>query len=543
MSRYWTIGSAADSDLVVSVPSVSGRHCRLSLLEDGYWLEDLGSTNGTYVNGRKLDQRARVSKSDAVTLGQAVPMPWPSENQANRFKSLTIGREPDNDIVVASPIVSGHHARIVWEGKPGEGIIEDLGSANGTAIQSADNPITRATFTTHDTIYLGTQPLLGSHLLACLNPSALPVLDFSGDSIVIGRDVLCHRLIDIPMVSSRHASLLRIGEGLWIEDLGSSNGTFINGVRVEGRTAVKPGDIIGLGSHCVRLAWTSVPAPSTQNSEVSAIPAPSGSSFEARFLQPAPVVSATESRTDALPWGFVETFTHLGKHPTLSMSLALLGPAAALVIALALRGNPQAVPAILFWTGFSALGLGLCNAVAVQGFAPSRPRNGLDAAAGTFCSLGLLSLIQCMLLWGMVSRLAGLEESWLAALGVLALGAGVGLAIGLLIMSLSPKPAAAIAVVLVLLGGFAIAGGGGRTPEAVRSIAGAAPTRWVYEGMLLLNADPQLAETDFPAATERMGLRADVLALALMAIGFSAAAAFISTSNRPLEPPPVRPTP
>ena len=47
MARSWTIGSGPDCDLVVDRPVVSGRHCRLTRVGDGYLLEDLGSTNGT----------------------------------------------------------------------------------------------------------------------------------------------------------------------------------------------------------------------------------------------------------------------------------------------------------------------------------------------------------------------------------------------------------------------------------------------------------------------------------------------------------------
>src|SRR4051812_29159906 len=111
MVRSWIIGSGEDCDLVVDSPTVSGRHCRLTREADGFVLEDLGSTNGTYVNGARIARRMRVTPADAVTLGLTAALPWPSGELPEGKGVLRIGREPDNDFVVDLPIVSGHHAR------------------------------------------------------------------------------------------------------------------------------------------------------------------------------------------------------------------------------------------------------------------------------------------------------------------------------------------------------------------------------------------------------------------------------------------------
>src|SRR3954470_23039845 len=79
LAYLWTIGSQPDCDLVVDSPRVSGHHCLLTLDEKGYVLEDLGSTDGTYVNGVRLTGRVRLSRRDEVTLGVATRMPWPAE--------------------------------------------------------------------------------------------------------------------------------------------------------------------------------------------------------------------------------------------------------------------------------------------------------------------------------------------------------------------------------------------------------------------------------------------------------------------------------
>ena len=78
-SKNWIIGADATCDVVVGQPTVSGRHCRLSQTPEGFLLQDLQSSNGTFVNGRRLREPLVVSPQDSITLGRSVPMPWPAE--------------------------------------------------------------------------------------------------------------------------------------------------------------------------------------------------------------------------------------------------------------------------------------------------------------------------------------------------------------------------------------------------------------------------------------------------------------------------------
>ena len=73
----WTIGAASDCDIVVDEPTVSGHHCCLTQTEAGFVLQDLNSTNGTFVNGNRIQQPQSVQSQDRVTLGKSVPLPWP----------------------------------------------------------------------------------------------------------------------------------------------------------------------------------------------------------------------------------------------------------------------------------------------------------------------------------------------------------------------------------------------------------------------------------------------------------------------------------
>lgn len=63
------IGRAVDNDIVVPDSEVSAHHCRIVCEEGDLYLEDLGSTNGTYANGGRLAGRFRLSVGDVMTVG------------------------------------------------------------------------------------------------------------------------------------------------------------------------------------------------------------------------------------------------------------------------------------------------------------------------------------------------------------------------------------------------------------------------------------------------------------------------------------------
>ena len=68
-----TIGRARGVDFVVDAPLVSRVHCRLTARPDGgLELEDLDSTNGTYVNGTRVRVLTRLAPGDRLGVGRVV---------------------------------------------------------------------------------------------------------------------------------------------------------------------------------------------------------------------------------------------------------------------------------------------------------------------------------------------------------------------------------------------------------------------------------------------------------------------------------------
>lgn len=64
-----TVGRATRADFILDVALVSRLHCRLEASDDAIQVIDLGSTNGTFVNDKRIE-RARVSSGDRLRVGR-----------------------------------------------------------------------------------------------------------------------------------------------------------------------------------------------------------------------------------------------------------------------------------------------------------------------------------------------------------------------------------------------------------------------------------------------------------------------------------------
>jgi EmrB/QacA subfamily drug resistance transporter len=151
------IGRDPTADVVLHDRQVSRRHARIVIRGTEAVLEDLVSSNGTFVNGERLDGPYVLRAADKVNLGDstlefvpaAAPAPTtPSGSEADGtltivsgpgagesatiHGSATIGRDEGNDLRVPDPEVSRRHAKVTVQ----EGIawIDDLDSLNGTYV-------------------------------------------------------------------------------------------------------------------------------------------------------------------------------------------------------------------------------------------------------------------------------------------------------------------------------------------------------------------------------------------------------------------------
>ncbi|HAM43538.1 MAG TPA: ABC transporter ATP-binding protein [Propionibacteriaceae bacterium] len=164
----FVVGTGVGADLPIMSTRISDQHLVLTGVGQAWMGCDLGSENGTYLDGTRLHSGVpfdlvpgmrlmlghaeqgiplrvvtiRDEATTSVTLGEAaVPeqfAPAPacsSQTDAHRAAGvmISIGRRDGNDLVLADPTVSGHHA-IVTPLASGDFLVEDLRSTNGTFV-------------------------------------------------------------------------------------------------------------------------------------------------------------------------------------------------------------------------------------------------------------------------------------------------------------------------------------------------------------------------------------------------------------------------
>jgi S1-C subfamily serine protease/pSer/pThr/pTyr-binding forkhead associated (FHA) protein len=214
--RTVVIGRDSDADVHLSNTNVSRRHAEITHSPDGWVLQDLGSGQGTWRDGRRVE---RVELRGIVTV--------------------TLGREGLGEILTleatAGPATGGVAATQVT----------GLGIGGAGGYDPTVLPGQRPGGALREGAVLGATVVTGNALnVECGGKSyALQ----PGEPAVIGRDPAAQIVTSNPTVSRQHARLDHDGQGWVLRDLGSSGGTFVDGQkitehRLSGSTAAWLGD-------------------------------------------------------------------------------------------------------------------------------------------------------------------------------------------------------------------------------------------------------------------------------------------------------------
>jgi pSer/pThr/pTyr-binding forkhead associated (FHA) protein len=214
-------------DLLLEDPLVSGRHCQITHRDGKFTLKDLGSTNGTLVDGRLVHELA-LRPGAEISVGGCRMI-------------LYVGEDlPDEGDASARP--SPAQLDLAW--LLDEELVELRGSGERTR--------TQADVIGQD---LRLPPGLNAVVEVVAGLDAGRVYRFTRGNVSIGRRQGEVALSDVE-VSRNHAVIEVFGrEMIFLRDLGSTNGTYHNGRRIN-VCRLQAGDTIGCGKTVMKLAVT-----------------------------------------------------------------------------------------------------------------------------------------------------------------------------------------------------------------------------------------------------------------------------------------------
>jgi len=195
------IGRGSKNDIIIQDNEVSRYHMRFIRTTSGYEAHDLSSSNGTYINGQNIDENGWVLRSQCIIeLGDSITLEYRMGDPAD---------DPDfgDRHLSRRPVVANERSYMV------------------VSIDGQAEP--------------GVYPLRGM-------------------SITIGRSTANDIVIVEPELSREHFRMTLMPQGYFVEDLGSTNGTFINGEPLNAARLLYANDVIQVGT-TVRFRLTNSP--------------------------------------------------------------------------------------------------------------------------------------------------------------------------------------------------------------------------------------------------------------------------------------------
>jgi pSer/pThr/pTyr-binding forkhead associated (FHA) protein len=212
-------------DLIIDDPLVSSTHAQIIERNDSYVLQDLGSTNGTLVDGR-LVRESVLRPGSEIAIG------------STRLVLFVGLDEPVAEGEVPAPH-KGSATEIAW--LLDEELVELGGAGDHTA--SGGDVIDQD---------LRLPPGLRASVECVAGSDAGKVFRFTRGNVAIGRKTGEIPLTDLE-TSRRHAVIEVFGrEMVFLRDLGSTNGTYHNGQRIS-VSRLRNGDTIGVGRSVLKL--------------------------------------------------------------------------------------------------------------------------------------------------------------------------------------------------------------------------------------------------------------------------------------------------
>lgn len=167
------------AQVVLDNPKISGQHALVRYDGRQLLVEDLQSTNGTFLAGQRLNQPKAMNRGDVLHLSKApegvgyvikgarpgpvaalIPLnPSLPTISLTPGQRLAVGRGPDNNVIIDDPHLSTLHCHMQAQAD-GTVVVEDNRTTNGTFVDSIDNKIDTATLKPGQKLCLGVKDVV-----------------------------------------------------------------------------------------------------------------------------------------------------------------------------------------------------------------------------------------------------------------------------------------------------------------------------------------------------------------------------------------------
>jgi len=206
-----TIGRGADADVIVDNTAISREHTSLELKDGLYILSDLGSLNGTFVNGKKINGTEYITQEDDIKLG--------------KFK-LSVGRGSEQELT------SSYGAHPDTDDKT------IIVSSKQLAGMAKDSDVKKP-----------------EHQLILMEGNAAPKkISLKGkSSIKLGKALSCDMVLSGFFIADAQLYIVQHKDKYKIIPQRSWAKTFVNGIKIRDEQILKKGDIIKIRSTKIRF--------------------------------------------------------------------------------------------------------------------------------------------------------------------------------------------------------------------------------------------------------------------------------------------------
>jgi len=271
-----TIGKSRANSIVLAPPIVSGRHARIYFDEKSrdYILEDLGSRNGTQVDGVRVKKKEKLEALSIITFAQKFDFIF---QVIDNYEHESVEKKPARR---ETTVATGSKSRIKKTGVTPLFVKDETaetlpanGKTNGkTLLEAASIPVRVAPEKKISSDRNGKtliEILAENKKRAANQPVFLLEMSSNGRRIktaqlkngenFLGRSPQCEIEIDDPSISRRHAVLTVNAGKVFVKDLGSRNHTFVGKQTAVAEIGIEPDTALRFGNVDARLIRTVQP--------------------------------------------------------------------------------------------------------------------------------------------------------------------------------------------------------------------------------------------------------------------------------------------